>query len=58
MKAKPVKKHIKMYASDKLIEEVKEVAEKRGISQSTLMLIAVRMALTSDKLDKILGAEL
>ena len=54
MKTKPAKKHIKMYASDKTIEEVKSAAESIGISQSTLIQIAVREYLGSAKLDKIL----
>ncbi len=38
---KPPKRHIKMYASDALIERVKELADEKGVSNSTYLLMAV-----------------
>ena len=42
--AKP-KNHIKMYAGDGFIDAVKALAEREGISQSTLLVVTMKKEL-------------
>lgn len=48
MSNKPVKKHIKMYADDKFIAKLQEVAETEGLTQSNFIFLAVK-----DKIKKV-----
>lgn len=54
---KPVKSHIKMYASDKVIADVKKSAEERGMSASAFLVLAARVSMANNELDKILGIQ-
>ena len=39
------KNHIKMYAGDGFIDEVKALAEKEGVSQSALLVVTMKKEL-------------
>ncbi len=51
----PTKKHVKMYAKDKFIDELKAAAESKGLSQSSYIYLATRQAMALDELENELG---
>lgn len=42
MTTKQVKKHVKMYADEKFISKLQEVAESEGLTQSNFIFLAVK----------------